>query len=403
MNLKEKYSGLLIALFYYGAIMSVIFILNGLKFSSKGWMLNIIMLGGYVFADTTLLNSESLKIQGILLAKGINFIFLIMFFFITLHFLPLSERLSFALEIGLKSLLITLFISVVITLIYWKVNEYEDRRNTVLVMVMFCFAAVLYGYIGLRMNFNNYVRAEIFNLGMELQKVNSMLKNDVDFQEILSELRDIENEILDPIEKDYINGGMDSFKKRVNTYMWSEWKDNSGEVNREFYEIICSRFTYNLWQFYDEKIITPTKVKKFLKKQEKYNRAYPWRVEEGVKPGVHNLIYEWSKGYDTVSRELLLLSLGYVDFSEIEEIEKTRGNINLYEAIINYDKFDDYDGMIIWEIFKGYKNSNGENKQEIEKGLKSIYLKKDYKELMIELAQRDEDFKELLDKFEGGE
>ncbi len=388
LSLKEKLSGLLIAIFFYGAIMSIILILYAFKFRLNGWLMYTIVLAGYVWADTTLLNNELTSIIGIFVAKGINILFLILYFMIRFH--------SYAWNEGVKSKLVTLLISAVIILIYWAVNKYEDKKNMVMAMIMFSFAVLLYGYVGLRGDYNNYIRDDIYDLAIEVDKVEEMLESDVDFKEISSALSSINYDDFGRIERYYINGNIDSFYRYViNTPMTIAYYKELGWENRAFLKIICSRFRSNLLSLYDygKGEFTPRKLRKFFEHQQRYALAYP----EGVKPGVHSLIYEWSRKKDDVSRELMLFSLGDVDFTKLQEIEKIRGKLDLSYYIINFDK---YDRTVMWNVFIAYKNSTGEHKQEIFNGLQSLYFKGEYRQIMIDIAQDDEELKELVDMFE---
>ncbi|MCM1990684.1 hypothetical protein [Oceanirhabdus seepicola] len=393
LSFKDKVSDGFRILCYYGLIMFMVFLLSGLNFSLNGWVMNGVVLAGYMWADITLLKNELIGIIGIFLGKVMNILLFVLYFATKFH--------SFKSILEWRGILFAIFSSAILILMYWRINKKEENKNVVLVLLSFFLGVVLYGYVGLRCDFNNHIKDEIFNLGMEVQKVERMLKDEADLDEITSALNNIDFKVLDRIDRYYLDGNNYPFKKNpmlttVMSRLYYNNPYNSGWENREFLKIICSRYKNNIWKFYDEEEFTPRKVRTFFKEQDKYTWVYP----KDVKPGVHNLIYEWSKeDYYEVYKELMLIALASVDFTKLEEVEKIRGKLDLYEEIVNFNNYDSY---IMWCVYNGYKNSYGENKEEIEKGLIHLYSKEKCKELMDQIADHNEEFKELLDKFERG-
>ncbi|WBW95900.1 hypothetical protein [Oceanirhabdus sp. W0125-5] len=396
LNLKDKLVNISRILCYYGIIMFIMFMLSGLLLILNDIMMNTILLALYIWADITIFNNEFVSVTEILLAKVINIVILILLFVIKAH--PYKWRPE---GIGI---FFPLVISGVIILIYWGFNKYEDSRNRVIAVVMFGFAVLLYSYVGLRADYNNYIRKNIYKLGMEVKKIDEMFENDVELEKIISTVRiNIDFNLLANLNEHYIKGFTNSFQRSsILSPIGAADIYNVGNEDREFLEIINKRFKSNIWRLYDygEMKVTPSKLRKFFEYQQRYPWAYPRGGEpglQGVEPGLHNLIFEWSKENDQVSRELLLFSLGYVDFNKLEEVEKKRKRIDLSRMIINFDK---YDISIMWSVFYGYQNAHGESKLEIEKGLQSLYSKDKYREMMIQIAKDDVNVKELLDKFE---
>ncbi len=131
-------------LIYYGIIMFLTYILVGLHLRLDGWILNTLVLFGYMWGDISTLKNGLGGIKVIYLAKVINLILLIIFF----RFIYSPDSMDYR-RIGL---MFPLLVSSVIIFIYWLFNNHEDYRNSILVVTMFCFGIVTYGYIGLVSN-----------------------------------------------------------------------------------------------------------------------------------------------------------------------------------------------------------------------------------------------------------
>ncbi|MCM1990685.1 hypothetical protein [Oceanirhabdus seepicola] len=393
-NIRDEVRSLIEILMHYGIMIIIVFLLSRLGASPEGWLMNILLLMGYMWIDIYLLNKNLIDKKEIIFAKCINVIVLLVI-----------SNYCYGFHVFL-----TLGISIVITLLYWIITKKDNTINWLVIIVLLILGIVAHGYIELSRDRNNSLRDSLEYYANEINKISERMENeDSYYEDALNDIAYLEWFYFYKIQENVINGrGAASSNNSSITPMVILEVKNDRNPNREILRVVCNRFLMKVSILLQDKNITRREARQFFKEQDRKAYLYPSAKGEDF----NGIFYKWIKEYDNsrdedykqihydqnTSLELPLLMMGELDFEKLEELEKDRGKIKLDEII---SKFDQYDWMILESIFNAYKNSKGDHKQEIENGLMDVYYKGDYRELMIEMAKHDEDFKDLVELFRG--